>query len=54
MPNCGAFQAGRREFTAHCNDHVNTDMVFSDFMNICKAAWREKQVFIVIDKDSSV
>lgn len=34
------------------NDHVNTDMSFTDFRSICSECWKEKYGFIVVDKDS--
>lgn len=36
------------------NDHVNTDMTFDTFNNICGQCWRKKYGFMVIDKDSSI
>lgn len=33
-------------------DHVNTDVSFDEFRNICAIAWENKHGFIVIDKDS--
>lgn len=34
------------------SDHVNSDLTFEQFHNICKACWKEKYGFVVIDKDS--
>lgn len=36
------------------NDHVNTDMYFSDFQKLCAECWKEKYGFVVIDKDSPI
>lgn len=36
------------------NDHVNTDMTFEKFKNLCAKACAEKHGFLVIDKDSDV
>lgn len=36
------------------NDHVNTDMVYSKFRDICSTAWKDKFGFIVIDKDRDI
>lgn len=37
------------------NDHVNTDMSFDQFKEICSKGWKEGQnKFIVIDKDSDL
>lgn len=36
------------------NDHVNTDMKYNDFKEICSEAWKDRYRFLVIDKDSSV
>lgn len=36
------------------NDHVNTDMLFSDFRRLCAECWKDKYEFVVIDKDSSI
>lgn len=33
-------------------DHINLDMDFQDFKNICYVCWQEPYDFIVIDKDS--
>lgn len=33
------------------NDHVNTDMVFNKFRDLCSNAWKHKFGFVVIDKD---
>lgn len=36
-------------------DHVNTDMTFDDFKNICNACWKDdKYGVLVIDKDSDM
>lgn len=35
------------------NDHVNTDMSFNEFRNMCSKCWSEKYGFITVDKDSS-
>jgi hypothetical protein len=37
------------------NDHVNTDMTFTMFKDICSKAWNAaKNAFVVIDKDSDI
>ena len=36
------------------NDHVNTDMTYDDFYDICCECWRDKYGFLVIDKDSAL
>lgn len=36
------------------NDHVNTDMDYKDFKNLCLKCWNEKFGFLVIDKDSEL
>lgn len=33
------------------NDHVNTDVSFDEFKNICAECWKEKYGFLVINKD---
>ena len=33
-------------------DHVNTDMSFDDFKEMCSICWKNKYGFLVIDKDS--
>lgn len=33
------------------NDHVNTDMSYEKFKQICALAWKDKHGFIVVDKD---
>ena len=34
------------------NDHVNSDMAFNEFREICAKCWEQKYGFLVIDKDS--
>ena len=34
------------------NDHVNTDMTFESFNDLCARCWRRRYDFVVIDKDS--
>ena len=34
------------------DDHVNNDMRFNQFRDLCIACWRDKYGFLVIDKDS--
>lgn len=34
------------------NDHVNTDMSYEDFSELCRTCWQQKYGFLVIDKDS--
>lgn len=36
------------------NDHVNTDMSYEDFCALCRACWRRKYGFVLIDKDSAM
>ena len=37
------------------NDHVNTDMTFVQFKNLCMQCWNDdKYGFIVIDKDRNL
>ena len=37
------------------NDHVNTDMTFNEFKNLCLECWNSgKFGTIVIDKDSDI
>ena len=36
------------------NDHVNTDMSYSDFHALCQKCWQCKYGFVVIDKDSTL
>lgn len=33
------------------NDHVNTDMTWNDFRELCRLCWNEKYGFVTIDKD---
>lgn len=35
-------------------DHVNTDMTFSEFKTICSLCWNDKYSFLVIDKDCEI
>lgn len=35
-------------------DHVNTDMSWEEFGELCAECWRKKYGFLVIDKDSSI
>lgn len=35
-------------------DHVNTDMSFDKFKDLCGQCWKEKYGFLVIDKDSDL
>ena len=35
------------------NDHMNTDMTFESFNDLCARCWRRRYDFVVIDKDSS-
>ena len=34
------------------NNHVNTDMEFNEFQQLCHECWKEKYGFLVIDKES--
>jgi len=36
------------------NDHVNTDMSYKDFCDLCRKCWQQKYGFLVIDKDSAL
>jgi len=36
------------------NDHVNTDMSYEDFCELCRNCWRQKYGFLVIDKNSAL
>ncbi|KYM97335.1 hypothetical protein ALC62_11979 [Cyphomyrmex costatus] len=36
------------------NDHVNTDMPYEDFCDLCRKCWQQKYGFLVIDKDSAL
>ncbi|KYQ53670.1 hypothetical protein ALC60_04234 [Trachymyrmex zeteki] len=36
------------------NDHVNTDMSYEDFSDLCRKCWQQKYGFLVIDKDSAL
>lgn len=36
------------------NDHVNTDMKYDAFKDVCAEAWKDRYGFLVIDKDSSM
>ncbi|KYN50234.1 hypothetical protein ALC62_04735 [Cyphomyrmex costatus] len=36
------------------NDHVNTDMLYEDFCDLCRKCWQQKYGFLVIDKDSAL
>lgn len=36
------------------NDHVNTDMPFERFKQMCSAAWKDRYGFVVIDKDGDL
>lgn len=36
------------------DEHVNTDMTFNKFIDICSLCWKEKHNFLVIDKDSPI
>jgi len=35
------------------NDHVNTDVSYEDFCDLCHKRWQQKYGFLVIDKDSA-
>lgn len=36
------------------SDHVNPDMLFTQFLDLCSECWKEKHGFLVIDKDSDL
>ena len=35
-------------------DHVNTDMFYENFCELCRCCWQQKYGFVVIDKDSAL
>ena len=34
--------------------HVNSDMTFETFQDMCRSCWRERYGFLFVDKDSKV
>ncbi|KYN03428.1 hypothetical protein ALC62_05728 [Cyphomyrmex costatus] len=36
------------------NDHVNTDIPYEDFCDLCRKCWQQKYGFLLIDKDSAL
>jgi len=36
------------------NEHVNTDMSYDEFCELCRACWNREYGFVVIDKDSAL
>lgn len=36
------------------NDHVNTDMCYNNFKDVCARAWKDNNGFLVIDKESDL
>ena len=36
------------------NNHVNTDMTFEKFLDLCAICWQDPYNFVVIDKDSPI
>jgi len=36
------------------NDHVNIDMFYKVFCELCRNCWRQKYGFLVFDKDSAL
>lgn len=36
------------------SDHVNTDMLYGKFRELCSKAWNDKYGFLVIDKESDI
>lgn len=36
------------------HDHVNTDMTFQEFQEMCSICWKDKYGFLVIDKDCNI
>ena len=36
------------------NDHVNTDMKYDIFKNLCAEAWKDRRGFLVVNKDSPI
>lgn len=36
------------------NEHINSDMSFKQFQNVCNKCWNVKYGFLVIDKESSI
>lgn len=35
------------------NDHINTDMKYNCFKEVCSEAWKDRYSFLVVDKDST-
>lgn len=48
------FKQDEMNFKHVYNDHVNTDMPFNTFKNVCAECWKDKYGFLVIDKDSPI
>lgn len=36
------------------NNHVNTDMTFDEFKEMCHECWKDKHGYIIIDKESDI
>lgn len=36
------------------DDHINTDMPFQDFKDLCSTCWQQSYDFVVVDKDCSL
>ena len=36
------------------DDHVNTDMSYENFCELCRCCWQKKYGFVVIDKDNAL
>lgn len=36
------------------DDHVNTDMTFQKFKEVCGECWKDKYGFLVINKDNAI
>lgn len=36
------------------DDHVNTDMNYNHFKDLCSSCWKDKHSFVVIDKDRGI
>ena len=36
------------------NNHLNTDMTFDEFKEICQECWKDKHGYIIIDKESGI
>lgn len=48
------FQQDKTNLKHIHDDHVNVDMTFEDFKNLCSLCWNDQYGFLVIDKDSDL